>query len=105
MRRVPIALAALGSAALLVVAIPASAQAATGTFQYTHAYSKLPVALTNPADVTCIETTAFGVVTNDTNNNVTLYPSPNCQGEPLGTLAPKGTAKGLAFASVIFRPV
>ncbi len=41
-------------------------------------------------------------MTNSTNRNVTLYPSPACQGEPLGTLPPKGTASALTFASVIF---
>jgi hypothetical protein len=57
--------------------------------------------MTNPADGTCNQTTANGAVTNSTNSHVTLYPSPACQGEPLGTLAPKGTAS-LAFASVVF---
>ena len=86
---------------MLTVAVPSSAQAATGTFLYTHAYTKLTVTVANPADGTCIQTTANGAVTNNTASNATLYPSPACQGEPLGTLAPKGTAS-LAFASVIF---
>lgn len=102
-RRIPAVMAAAGAAALLTVAVPTSAQAATGTFSYTHAYSKLTVTLTNPADGTCTQTTANGTVTNSTNSNVTLYPSPACEGEPLGTLPPKGTASGLSFASVIFR--
>ncbi|MFI2458207.1 hypothetical protein [Streptomyces sp. NPDC019539] len=100
MKPVPIALATFGSALLLAVAPAASAQAATGTFRYVNAYSKLPVTLTNPADGTCIATTAFGAVTNSTNRDATLYPSPACQGEPLGTLAPNGTAN-LAFASIM----
>ncbi|MBX9363925.1 hypothetical protein [Streptomyces sp. WAC04114] len=61
----------------------------------------LTVTVTNPADASCIPTTANGTVTNNTSSNVTLYPSPACPGEPLGTLPPKGTAS-LAFASALF---
>lgn len=102
MKRVPLALTSLGSAALLGVALPASAEAATGVFRYTHAYSDLRVMLINPSDDACIPTTAFGDAANDTDRNVTLYPSPACQGEPLGTLVPNGKAAGMAFASVRF---
>lgn len=102
MRRLSMAVAAVGAAGVLTVAVPASAQAATGTFQYTHAYAKLTVTLLNPADGTCIPTTAYGTVTNNSSSNVTLYPSPACQGEPLGTLPPNTAASDLAFASVIF---
>ncbi|MFJ6000463.1 hypothetical protein [Streptomyces sp. NPDC092370] len=101
-RRIPAVLAAAGAAALLTITVPTSAQAATGTFLYTHAYSRLTVTLTNPADASCLQATANGTVTNNTSSSATLYPSPACQGEPLGTLPPKGTASGLAFASVVF---
>ncbi|MEV5439573.1 hypothetical protein AB0K80_26710 [Streptomyces sp. NPDC052682] len=100
-RHIPAVIAAAGAATLLTVAVPTSAHAATGTFTYTHAYTKLPVTLNNPADASCIQTTANGPTTNNTSSNVTLYPSPACQGEPLGTLPPKGSAS-LAFASVVF---
>ncbi|MFD4585958.1 hypothetical protein [Streptomyces sp. NPDC058434] len=104
MKPVPIALTTFGSALLLAVVPAAGAQAATGTFRYVNAYSKLPVTVTNPADATCIATTAFGAVTNSTNRDATLYPSPACQGEPLGTLAPNGTANNLSFASIMLTP-
>jgi hypothetical protein len=96
------AMAALGAAGVLAVAVPSSAQAATGAFLYSHAYTKLTVTVVNPADGACIPATAYGDVANRTSSNATLYPSPACHGEPLGTLPPQGTASDIAFASVIF---
>ncbi|WP_325748283.1 hypothetical protein [Streptomyces sp.] len=102
MRRRIAAVLAAGAAGLLTVAVPTSAQAATGTFYYVNAYTKLGVTVTNPADGRCIQTPASGRVANNTSSDATLYPTPACQGEPLGTLAPRGTASGLSFGSVIF---
>lgn len=102
MRRIPLLLAVAGSM-LPTVAAPANAQAASGEFRYSHAYTRLPVILTDPAEGTCIQTTNEGCARNLTDRTVTLYPSPACQGEPLGTLAP-GQSEVLTFASVVFSP-
>ncbi|MFE3640303.1 hypothetical protein ACFXOM_04680 [Streptomyces sp. NPDC059169] len=90
------------ASSVLMIAVPASAQAATGVFQYTHAYTALTVKLKNPADDVCIQATANGTVSNGTDREATLYPSPACQGEPLGTLEPTATVSRVAMASVMF---
>lgn len=109
--RLRFTLAATGVAVLLGVASPINAHAATGTFHYTHAYTKLPVKISNPADNTCHQTTGMSetvgaLVENKTNSEVTLYSLPGCAGEPLGTLSPnQSTPNVQAFGSVRFTAV
>jgi hypothetical protein len=83
------------------VLAPATAHAATGKFQYTHAYTRLTVMVNDPPSGTCIPATNVGCARNLTDRNATLYPSPACGGEPLGTLE-AGKSKALAFSSVVF---
>ncbi len=68
--------------ALPLVLTPTSAQASTGTFLYTHAYTKLQVILSNPPRGTRVATTNNGCARNLIDRAVTLYPSPACRGSP-----------------------
>ncbi|MFD4585957.1 hypothetical protein, partial [Streptomyces sp. NPDC058434] len=90
-------------AATVLFPVPTAphAHAANGEFRYHHAYTRLHVTLRNPSEGTCIQATNLGCVRNLTNRAVTLYPSPACQGEPLGTLEP-GQSQALAFGSITF---
>jgi hypothetical protein len=94
-------LAVLVAGVLTVALSSATAHAATGRFLYAHAYTKLQVILTDPPSGTCIPVTNNGCARNLTDRTVTLYPSPACTGEPLGTLA-AGQNQALAFSSVVF---
>ncbi|MFJ7334970.1 hypothetical protein ACIQUU_17180 [Streptomyces sp. NPDC101116] len=91
----------IAAGVLSVTATPTTAHAATGQFHYTHAYTKLQVVLTDPPSGTCIQVTNNGCARNLTDRTATLYPSPACQGEALGTLS-AGQSQALAFASVVF---
>lgn len=100
MKRLPAFIAAVAGILPAVVA-PTSAHAATGQFLYTHARTKLQVILIDPPSGTCIQTTNDGCARNLTDRPVTLYPSPACQGESLGTLA-AGQSKAVSFSSAVF---
>ncbi|HEV7450381.1 MAG TPA: hypothetical protein VGO16_03135 [Pseudonocardiaceae bacterium] len=69
--------AATGAAVLLAVALPPSAQAATGVFHYYDARGTVR-SVTNPAPGACLRTVDAGRATNDTNGRIELYGSPDC---------------------------
>ncbi|MFE4368715.1 hypothetical protein ACFRMN_10820 [Streptomyces sp. NPDC056835] len=90
------------AAAVLVVALPGSAQAAQGVFQ-DHQPGNVLEALNNPRDNQCYTTgNAEGAVENGTNRFAELYEAPGCRGDVVQTVDP-GSAVGWAeFKSVKF---
>jgi hypothetical protein len=71
--------AAVGAAALLVVALPLSAQADTGVFYYYDVHGT-NYSITNPAPGACLRTLEAIHATNHTGQSIDLYSSPDCQG-------------------------
>ncbi|WP_131743228.1 hypothetical protein [Actinomadura roseirufa] len=107
-RCVGAAVAALTAAAALAVAVPATAHAATGTFQY---YFNDPITgptrrgVTNPVDYVCYRPTRFGgapvvgtQAVNSTNRTARVYSSTNCGG-PVGAVVLAGADKVINFSS------
>lgn len=71
--------AAVGTAALLAVALPLSAQADTGVFYYSDAHGT-NYSITNPAPGACLRTLDAIRATNKTSRSIELYSSPDCRG-------------------------
>jgi hypothetical protein len=83
--------ATTGTAVLVTVVLPASAQAATGVFSYdahgtTHS-------ITNPAPGACLNTLDAVRATNRTNGPIEVYSSSDCNGS-IHTVEPGGTFSG-----------
>jgi hypothetical protein len=84
--------AAAGTAVLLAVALPPSAQAATGIFRY---YDERGTtrSITNPAPGACLRTVDAVRATNGTNGRIELYGSPYCH-VLIHTVEPGGGFRG-----------
>jgi len=81
MRRISTLLGTAALAAVMAVAVPGSAQAATGDLQVGFAVHH------NPSG--CYNSDIFPlIVGNETNETATVYDQPDCQGNVIGTVAP-----------------
>ncbi|MFF9351493.1 hypothetical protein [Streptomyces sp. NPDC014734] len=97
-RRIPAVLGVLTSSVLLAL-LPASANAATGMFEYTTPDGVQEI-LINPNDDTCYNADINGPTANKTNRDAIIFKGRNCTGTSI-TLQPKG-AGNVEGASVKF---
>jgi hypothetical protein len=99
-RRVAVSLGSLTASALLVVALPMSAHAAVGVFEYTTGQG--PQVINNPSDGRCYSTSGAFAANNNTNRNAELYRSDSCTGTPARVLSPFESIGFATFATVKF---
>ncbi|GGL19371.1 hypothetical protein [Nocardia jinanensis] len=96
MRHIIDTVGTLAAGAVITLAVPPSAHAASGDFVYVGQNGGHAV-LSDPVTDRCHNTPgAAGVVANETKLQVAAFPGPNCEGAPT---APKS---GSAFESVVF---
>lgn len=71
--------ATAGTTVLLTVTAPLSAQASTGIFRYSDAHG-MNHSVTDPTAGACLRALDATHATNDTNEPIKLYSSPDCRG-------------------------
>ncbi|MBB4916740.1 hypothetical protein [Streptosporangium saharense] len=100
-RAMSAALGVLAVSAAFVATTPGSASAGAGTFSYeTQSGTRV---LNNPHDLRCYPVGyAKGDAINGTNRLALLYPSPYCDGAPVGYVPSGDTLESAEFGSVRF---